>query len=337
MTLIGAVMLVGACEAGPAAFAGVAWTRPVAGRVLVAYGEVCPGPSGSGVRTHQGVDLACAAGETAIACEGGTVAFAGPVPGDCGGRVLAVTVTGDDGLRITYSPLATAAGAAGRRVEAGSAIGAVAAQGDSSSATPHVHLSVRRGESYLDPSGMLAGAASMSGGASTSGVSGRESPGGGAQPAALAAAAAQAAASRGPASTGAPAAQTSMAHASAAAAAPVAVQAGALATLAALHAAPAVTPAAAVRAVTGRISLLAPMPARAGLLVPPLHATGLAAIAGSVSSLEKTAMVAAMALVIGLAALACVWRTLRLAAGSAASAATAGSLTPAPTTPQRRA
>ena len=334
MALLVAVMFAGACGAEPAAFAGGAWTRPIAGQVLVAYGETCPAPGGSGTRTHQGVDLACAEGETAVACEGGTVAFAGPVPADSGGRVLAVTVTGDDGLRLTYMPLATAAVAAGRRVEAGSAIGAVAAQGDSSSAAPHLHLSVRRGEAYLDPAGMLAGAA---GGSTSGGTSaGPGSADGAAQPAAPEVEA-RVGSSGAPASAGAPASQGSAAHASAGEVAPAAAQAGVLATLAALRAAPAVSPPAAVRAVTGRISLLAPAPARAGLLVPLPHATGLAAIAGSLSSLERAAMLAASALVVGLAGLACAWRSLYRVAGTAATAATVGALAPATTTPAGRA
>jgi Peptidase family M23 len=346
MALLGAMALAGACGADPAAFAGSAWVRPVAGAVLVGYGETYASPDGSGTRTHQGVDLACTEGERAVACEGGTVAFAGPVPGESGARVLAVTVTGDDGLRVTYMPLATAAVAAGRRVEAGSEIGGVAAQGDSSSASPHLHLSVRRGESYLDPPGMLAasagasaggdaGAGGGSGPGSGAGADGQAAPESSARPdASQPSDAAAAGASAARASAAAPSAASARASAGSAA---TAAQSGALATLTALRAAPAVSPAAAVRAVNARVSVLAPGQARAGQFVPLPHATGLAAFLGSVSSLERTATLGVAALVVGLAGLACAWKSLYRAAGTAATAAIAGTLAPATTTPQRRA
>jgi hypothetical protein len=344
---LGAAVLLGACGGGPAAFAAGTWTRPVSGRVLVAYGESCPGSGSSGTRTHQGVDFACAAGETAVACEGGTVTFAGPVPGDSGGRVTAVTVTGDDGLRVTYMPLATSAVVAGRRVDAGSPIGGVSGEGDSSSAATHLHLSVRRGESYLDPAGMLAEA---SGGASGGGAGGAPGPGsanGGPSPGPAAPdpappAGSPDAAGSSSAHAGASAGQASAAvrtpvTAPSAAAAPSVAQAGALASLAALRAAPVVSPAAAVRAVTSRVSLLRPTQARAAMPVPMPHATGLAAMAGSVSSLERAATVAAAALAVALAALAFSWKSLYRAAGTAASAVASRALAPASTTPQRRA
>jgi murein DD-endopeptidase MepM/ murein hydrolase activator NlpD len=333
--LAGAVLgaafaLLAVCGSQGAAFATGAWARPVPGRVLVAYGEVCPGVGGSGTRTHSGIDLECAEGETATACEGGTVSFAGPVPGDAGGRVIAVTVSGDDGLRVTYMPLATAAVAAGGRVEAGSRIGGVAGSGDASCGTPHLHVSVRRGKTYLDPTGMLAGTSGeVSGGGSGAGADAGNA-------AAADLPAAPDAVADTPGQVGSTDAGVSVAAAGAAQI-PDVTQAGAPATLAALRAGAAVSPAAAMRAVTGRVSLLAPMPVRASLPVPMPHATGLAAIAGSLASLERSLMLACTALLVALAVLGCAWRSVWRAAEGAAAIGGSGALAPAAATTSRRA
>lgn len=337
--LCAAVLLGWACGAGSEAFASTGWVRPVGGPTLLRYGDAYKAPGGSQSRAHSGVDLGCAEGDRALACEGGTVSFAGPVPGDAGGRVLAVTVTGDDGLRVTYMPLATAAVAVGQRVERGSAVGGVAGAGDASSSAPHLHLSVRRGEAYLDPAGMLAGA----GGAtdpSGSDSGARRSPETVQAPTGAPApiTAPQAAPSLVPSRVSPAGAPAATAQAGAGAPAITSeLGAGAQAALTSLRAAHTVSPAAAVHAVTGRISLLSPMPASAALPVPAPHATGLAALTASWSSVSRALTLACAGLAIGLGALACAWRSLRVAAHNVASIHPAGALQPASTTPQRRA
>ena len=70
----------------------------------------------------------------------GTVSFAGPVAGQ-----LHVTVTHPDGLRSSYSFLASVRTRRGRTVAAGEVVGVAAAD---------LHLGVRRGDRYLDPASL---------------------------------------------------------------------------------------------------------------------------------------------------------------------------------------
>lgn len=137
---------------GPTASAYAAeWLPPVARpRIVLGYGVAYPGG------THRGVDLAAAAGSAVAAPEGGRVLFAGSVPADGGGTRLALSLETADGLRISLSPLQRVAAVEGDTVAAGQQVGFVDGAGDDSSAGAHLHLSVRRGETYLDPTGMLA-------------------------------------------------------------------------------------------------------------------------------------------------------------------------------------
>ncbi len=324
MVLGAATMLTHACACGPTAFASGTWVHPVRGPVLLGYGEAYPAPGGSGSRTHSGVDLECGEGDSALSCEGGTVSFAGAVPSDAGGRILAVTIAGDDGLRITYMPLATATVAAGQRIEAGSTVGGIAGAGDASSAAPHLHMSVRRGEAYLDPAGMLASAGGSGAGGGSSAV---KPPVTASQPAVALA--------PSPAAPARVSAQSAVPAASAAAAVPAPV--AAVASLPSLRAVSSVSPEAALRAVNGRVSLLSPMPVSAGRLVPVPHATGLTAFTESWSSASRALTIACAGLAVGLGGLACTWRSLRTAAGNAASITMAGALEPAANTARRRA
>jgi len=80
------------------------------------------------------------------------VTFAGPVAG----RDV-VVVTHDDGLRTSLEPV-TATVARGTRVARGALVGAV--QEDVATSASHcaqvcVHWGVRRGETYVDPLGLL--------------------------------------------------------------------------------------------------------------------------------------------------------------------------------------
>lgn len=120
---------------------------PVPGGVLLAFGVRY------GEHVHSGLDLAAPEGSSVVAPADGTVSFAGRLPG--GNGALGVTVTTPDGLKVTCSPLASAAVAKGAEVAAGETLGAVAAEGDASSSESHVHLSVRDGDTYLDPAKLL--------------------------------------------------------------------------------------------------------------------------------------------------------------------------------------
>lgn len=141
-------------------FGGVAqswaagWCAPVpGGAVMTGFGV----PRASGV--HRGVDLAADPGCRVVSPASGRVLFAGPVPADGGGRCNAVTVELADGLRISLLPLESVVVSEGDTLAAGDLVGSLAASGDDSHGDTHLHVSLRTGETYLDPTGYLPAAA----------------------------------------------------------------------------------------------------------------------------------------------------------------------------------
>ncbi len=124
--------------------------------VVLGYGATYQGPGGLAV--HQGVDLSGSAGDEVRSFAEGEVSFAGRVPSAGGGSILCVTVrAGDDA--VTVSPLERLKVARGDHVDVGTVLGTLAAQGDPSCDTTHVHISLRRRGVYIDPSGLLQAAA----------------------------------------------------------------------------------------------------------------------------------------------------------------------------------
>ena len=105
--------------------------------------------------THHGVDLSAEPGDTVLAAQAGVVSFAGRVPAPGGGTRGAVTIEFDGGLKITCLPLAEIAVSRGQKVRAGEKIGVLGESLGESSGSPHLHVSVRRGETYLDPMSFL--------------------------------------------------------------------------------------------------------------------------------------------------------------------------------------
>lgn len=103
---------------------------------------------------HRGIDVSAGVGETVLAPVDGEVTFAGLVPGD-GGRIGVVTLRLDDGRLVSCSPLDGMTVVPGDPVAAGSVMGRAAGSGDGSSAEPHVHVSLRAGDLYLDPAPVL--------------------------------------------------------------------------------------------------------------------------------------------------------------------------------------
>ena len=141
--------------ASPApARASADWEWPVEGTVTVGYGARYATEQGT-ASTHGGVDIGAAEGTTVRACTAGEVTFSGLVPAGEGERAWAVTVLTADGLRVTCLPLSRASVSKGADVVAGATLGELAGAGDASSASPHLHLSVRRGETRLDPLAFL--------------------------------------------------------------------------------------------------------------------------------------------------------------------------------------
>lgn len=131
------------------AVASTALSPPVPGGVVLAFGAVYE--SGSTHVTHRGLDLQGSAGETVRAACDGVVTFAGEVPAEGGGRTLAVTIRSADGLLVCVSPLATTSARKGATVAAGDPLGELAQSGDGSRSDTHVHLSVRDGDTYIEP------------------------------------------------------------------------------------------------------------------------------------------------------------------------------------------
>lgn len=132
------------------------WLPPVeGGSVILGFGEAYPGG------THRGVDIAATSGVMVSAPVAGTVSFAGRVPADGGGTCVAVTLELADGRRMSLLPLGSAGVESGECVEAGQILGVLAASGDDSSSATHLHVSLRRGELYLDPGDLVSQAAAV--------------------------------------------------------------------------------------------------------------------------------------------------------------------------------
>lgn len=102
---------------------------------------------------HRGIDIVGVIGEPVRAAADGVVAWVGDI-----GGVAMVTVKHADGLRTTYQPV-TARVVEGEPVFGGETIGTLGGgHGDGSS----LHLGLRRGDAYLDPTPwLLRGIASL--------------------------------------------------------------------------------------------------------------------------------------------------------------------------------
>jgi len=105
--------------------------------------------------THRGVDVAASPGARVFAPCAGQVTFAGRVPAVGGGTCGAVSIATDQGS-LTLLPVDSVTVSRGAQLATGDAIGTLAAAGDASSPTAHVHVGLRRGDLYVDPAGALA-------------------------------------------------------------------------------------------------------------------------------------------------------------------------------------
>lgn len=137
-------------------WASLAGTQTALGAPLSAPFEVLLGYESSysqGGRSvvHRGVDLSASEGDTVSSPLAGIVSFAGRVPVPGGGSRNVVTIEFGDGLRITLLPLDRITVKLGQRVSHGERIGEIAVVTGESTPAPHLHVSVRRGEAYIDP------------------------------------------------------------------------------------------------------------------------------------------------------------------------------------------
>jgi len=129
----------------PVAGAGPQW--PLAGPPTVT--RAFDPPPRPWLPGHRGVDLAGAPGAEVRAAAGGLVFFAGSVAG----RGV-VSIAHPGGLRTTYQPVIPSV-AAGDLVAAGDPVGRLAAGHAGCPVPACLHWGLRRGESYLDPLGLL--------------------------------------------------------------------------------------------------------------------------------------------------------------------------------------
>jgi murein DD-endopeptidase MepM/ murein hydrolase activator NlpD len=141
--------LTAAAEPAPAGteVAAGPWTAPLPGDLVVTRSfDAPPHPYAAG---HRGVDLRGSPGAPVLAAGDGVVVFAGLVAG----RPV-VSVDHADGLRTTYEPVDASVGA-GQAVARGSPIGTLALGHAGCPASACLHWGLRRGETYLDPLGLL--------------------------------------------------------------------------------------------------------------------------------------------------------------------------------------
>lgn len=112
--------------------------------------------AGGSTAIHRGLDLAAPSGAAVLAPAAGTVTFVGSVPGVGGGTVTAATIDVGSGISVTLLPLSAVTARRGQAVGTGERIAEVAESGDASSASPHLHVGVRKQDVYLDPATVLA-------------------------------------------------------------------------------------------------------------------------------------------------------------------------------------
>ena len=132
------------------------WPVDGEGSVLVGFHESYT--SSTGEHTHYGVDCSASAGSAVYTPVSGTVSFVGSVPaGDtegCG-TTTAISIKMDDGNTLTLMPIDTQLVQEGDLVSTGQSIGTLAATGDKSSSATHLHVGLKNGSTYMDPSYLL--------------------------------------------------------------------------------------------------------------------------------------------------------------------------------------
>jgi hypothetical protein len=130
----------------------LAWTWPADGPVLQPFSFDPGKPYAAG--QHRGIDIGAPAGAPVLAPAGGTISFAGTVPG--GGLTLAIHTP--DGYSATLVHLGAIKVARGATVGEGSIVGSVGPSGDPEHAQPYVHLGIRIAadpQGYVDPLALL--------------------------------------------------------------------------------------------------------------------------------------------------------------------------------------
>jgi hypothetical protein len=131
--------------------AAQAWTWPAEGAVLRPF-SLGESPYAGG--QHRGIDVGGEPGSTVRAAAGGTVFFAGSVPGN--GKT--VTIRTADGYSVTHLQLGEILVVRGAIVDEGAPIGRIGPSTDAVTLAAHVHLGVRvtaDPDGYVDPLTLL--------------------------------------------------------------------------------------------------------------------------------------------------------------------------------------
>lgn len=108
---------------------------------------------------HQGIDIACSAGEEIVSPVSGSVSFIGMVPsgdslvngGGKGQTMCAVSIKMSSGKTLTLSPVENVAVKRGSNISEGESLATVCASGDRSSTSTHLHMGLKKNKTYYDP------------------------------------------------------------------------------------------------------------------------------------------------------------------------------------------
>lgn len=119
---------------------------------------------------HSGIDIPASAGMQISSPLAGTVRFTGTVPsgdsrtgGTSSARTMqAVSIGLGDGRVITLMPFASVDVCEGQAVTEGSRLGTLAASGDVSTPSTHLHMGYKQGSTYLDPMTLFGAVSSAS-------------------------------------------------------------------------------------------------------------------------------------------------------------------------------
>ena len=139
----------------PVHVAEITYTMPVSGEVLRPYSgsELVYDETMGDWRTHTGIDIACAEGDSVYTIAPGQVTgvFSDGMQGNC------ITVKHAGGLVSTYCGLAqNGTMQVGMELQAGDAVGAAGSSMLAESAQPcHLHLEITRDGAHIDPMSIL--------------------------------------------------------------------------------------------------------------------------------------------------------------------------------------
>src|ERR671936_499164 len=149
------LVVLGLCGFVLPAASAQAWTWPVAGTVLRPFSFDPAHPYAAG--QHRGIDIAADEGAFVVAPAGGTVSFAGKVPG--GGKTVSIQTP----FGYTATLLHLGAIAVKRDATAVEGVTVVGTVGASDGAQPYVYFGVRvtsEPQGYVDPLTLLPARAS---------------------------------------------------------------------------------------------------------------------------------------------------------------------------------